>query len=258
MNCISHTGRMPMCAAPAAAPTIAGLADRRVDDPLGAEPVEQPVGHLEGAAVRADVLAEAEDARVALHLLEQALADGLEVGDLSHRASPSSPGARARSTALPDALAVPERRHRRRVGVDADQRSRAARAAATARRRRWRRRSPPHPRIDRLELGGADALAAGQPLHVAVERIVLARPALDLAGGHVALVVVLGVALPAVGHQLDQRDAFAAAGRGPPRPGSPGRPRARRCRRPGRRGCRSPPPCRPAARRRICFDVGVE
>ena len=46
--------------------------------------VDQAVGDLERAAVRADVLADAEDVRVALHLLEQRLADRLEIGDLSH------------------------------------------------------------------------------------------------------------------------------------------------------------------------------
>ena len=87
MNCISATGRRPMCAAPAAAPTIAasaiGVSMTRCSPKLG----QEPLGHLEGAAVHADVLAEEEDALVALHLFPQGLADGLEVGDLSHRAS---------------------------------------------------------------------------------------------------------------------------------------------------------------------------
>ena len=48
-----------------------GLGDRRVDDALLAELAEQAVGHLEGAAVDADVLAQEEDALVALHLLEE-------------------------------------------------------------------------------------------------------------------------------------------------------------------------------------------
>ena len=46
---------------------------------------------------------------------------------------------------------------------------------------------------------------------VAVERIVLPGPALDLAGRHVRLVVVLRVTLSPVGHQLDQRDASSRA-----------------------------------------------
>ena len=95
MNCISQTGRMPMWAAPAAAPTKPVSLMRRVDHAVGAEALVQALGHLERAAVRADVLAHAEDIRVALHLLEQPLPDGLEVGDLSHRASPSSRAARA-------------------------------------------------------------------------------------------------------------------------------------------------------------------
>ncbi len=55
------------------------LGQRGVHDPLLAEPREQPVRHLEGAAVDADVLAEHEHALVALHLLEDALADRLDV-----------------------------------------------------------------------------------------------------------------------------------------------------------------------------------
>ena len=72
------------------------LGDRRVDHPRLAELREQAVGDLERAAVRADVLAEDEDVRVALHLLEERLADRLEIGDLSHRRSPTTRGARAR------------------------------------------------------------------------------------------------------------------------------------------------------------------
>jgi hypothetical protein len=44
----------------------------------------EAVGDLEGAAVQADVLAEDEDALVALHLLLHALTEGLEVSDLRH------------------------------------------------------------------------------------------------------------------------------------------------------------------------------
>src|ERR1041384_5809724 len=97
MNCISTTGRMPMCAAPAAAPTMpiseigesinrrspnlstspsatlnapahgSDFVDRRVDPPLLAELLQQPVGDLERAAVPPNVLADAEHVRVALH-----------------------------------------------------------------------------------------------------------------------------------------------------------------------------------------------
>ncbi len=57
-----------------------GLGDGRVDDAILAELAEQAVGYLEGAAVNADVLAQQEDAVVALHLLQDALADRLHIG----------------------------------------------------------------------------------------------------------------------------------------------------------------------------------
>ena len=62
---ISTTGRSPSIAAPDAHAGEARLADRRVDDALVAELLEQPLGHLVGAVVEPDLLAHHEDARVA-------------------------------------------------------------------------------------------------------------------------------------------------------------------------------------------------
>ena len=74
MNCISATGRMPIIAAPIAAPTIAvseiGVSMTR----SAAERLEQTLGRLEGAAVDADVFADDEDPLVALHLLARGAA----------------------------------------------------------------------------------------------------------------------------------------------------------------------------------------
>src|SRR5262249_50775191 len=61
------------------------LRDRRVDDPALAELLDQAVGHLERAAVDADVLAQQEHALVACHLLAEALADRVDVGGLALR-----------------------------------------------------------------------------------------------------------------------------------------------------------------------------
>ena len=84
-----------MCAAPAAAPTMAaseiGVSITRCSPNFAM----QPFGDLERAAVRADVLAQAEDVGVALHLLEQRFANRFEIRDLSHRASPIPRRARA-------------------------------------------------------------------------------------------------------------------------------------------------------------------
>ena len=63
-----------------------GLGDGRVDDALGAEAVDESVGDFEGAAVDADVFAEAEDGGIAVHFFPDSLADGFEVGKL-HKVS---------------------------------------------------------------------------------------------------------------------------------------------------------------------------
>ena len=62
MNWNSATGRKPVSDAPKAASTMADLGDRRVDHALRPEVVDEAFGHLERAAVDADVLADAEDA----------------------------------------------------------------------------------------------------------------------------------------------------------------------------------------------------
>ena len=79
----SAIGRQPSIAAPTANPTIVSSAIGVSMHPVGAEPLEEPFRHLEGAAVRADVLAEHEDALVALHLLPQRLGDRDQVGGLA-------------------------------------------------------------------------------------------------------------------------------------------------------------------------------
>jgi hypothetical protein len=62
-----------------------GLGDRRVEPPLLAESLDQAVGHLESAAVNADVFPEQEDSRVALHLLEERFTDRVDVERLRAR-----------------------------------------------------------------------------------------------------------------------------------------------------------------------------
>ena len=63
------------------------LGDRRVDDAVVAEAVDQSRGGVEDAA-RLDVLADQHDAAVALHLLGDAVPDRLAVADLAHQSSP--------------------------------------------------------------------------------------------------------------------------------------------------------------------------
>src|SRR5438034_761628 len=71
------------------------LRNGRIDHPLLAVLRHQSFGDLERTAVGANVLAKAEYVLVALHLLEERFANRLEIGGLRHRASPSSPDARA-------------------------------------------------------------------------------------------------------------------------------------------------------------------
>ena len=63
-NWISATGSRPCSAIPIATPTIAGLGQRRVDDALLAELLQEPLRHPEHAAPGADVLAQDDDALV--------------------------------------------------------------------------------------------------------------------------------------------------------------------------------------------------
>src|SRR5439155_17446482 len=60
------------------------LRERRVDHAPGAELLLEAEGHLERAAVDADVLADHEHALVLAHLLAEAVADRLEIGLLGH------------------------------------------------------------------------------------------------------------------------------------------------------------------------------
>ena len=67
-------------------------------------------------------------------------------------------------------------------------------------------------RVDGLDLRVRDAEVRPQHPHVAIDWIVLGRPFLDLASGHVRLIVVLRMAFAAIGNQLDQGHAVASAG----------------------------------------------
>jgi hypothetical protein len=59
-----------------------GLGDRRVDDALRAEAVDETVSDFKSTPVYADVFAEAEDGGVVFHFFPDSLADGFEVCEL--------------------------------------------------------------------------------------------------------------------------------------------------------------------------------
>jgi hypothetical protein len=63
-----------------------GLGDRGIDDAPGTETVDKSIRYFKGAAVDANVLANAEDGRVALHFFPDSLADGFEIGEGRHSA----------------------------------------------------------------------------------------------------------------------------------------------------------------------------
>src|SRR5690606_13073646 len=67
----------------------AGLGERRVDHPVFAEVLLQPVGDPEDAAELADVLAHQDDLVVGLHGRPHAIGERLGQRDLGHRAAPS-------------------------------------------------------------------------------------------------------------------------------------------------------------------------
>ena len=81
MNCISATGRMPMYAAPMAAPTIAASEMGVSMTRAAPKRADQPLGDLERAAVGADVLAEQEHPLVAGHLGDQRVPQRLDIGE---------------------------------------------------------------------------------------------------------------------------------------------------------------------------------
>ena len=57
-----------------------GLGDWSIDDALGTEAVDKAISDFKGAAINADVFAEAEDSWIAIHFFPDSLADGFEVG----------------------------------------------------------------------------------------------------------------------------------------------------------------------------------
>ena len=188
MNCISATGRIPIIAAPTAAPDDGGLGDRRVDDALLAELRDEPVGDLEGAAVDADVLAEQEDALVALPSPR-----GGPRGSRRRRSSGPCAGARGPSpprwgAPLMERLcarliaASGARRHRldpsRRI--DALERELGLTAAGSSRRPRPRGRLPPRWRWSIAASSLAEAAADSTSVaRVALDRV-LPAPLLEL------------------------------------------------------------------------------
>src|SRR5208282_1466754 len=60
------------------------LRNRSINHPFRAKAFDEAVSNFESPAVNADILTQAKDGRIALHLLPDSLADGFEVGDDGH------------------------------------------------------------------------------------------------------------------------------------------------------------------------------
>src|SRR6202012_439116 len=84
------------------------LGDRRGAEAALAELVEQPVGHLEGAAEDADILAHDEDRLVAPHLLGHRVAQRVPHPQLGHQSSRSSVASISRARAGSPSGSSPE------------------------------------------------------------------------------------------------------------------------------------------------------
>src|SRR5581483_7453250 len=203
MNCISHTGRMPMWAAPAAAPTIAaseiGVSITRASPNRAASPSVTlnappyaPMSSPRQKTFGSRSISSNSASRIASRYVVSAIV-------CSPRRRPL-----VRRDRRSHALSEPERRNDTRLRVDANE---------GVGRLRHRRRVGlvrrlvdllPYALIDRMELGIRHAFAS-QHRDISVDRIVRLLPALDLAWRHIGLVVVLRVPLAAIGDELNER-----------------------------------------------------
>ena len=224
----STTGRMPAMAAPTPSPTIGGLGDRRVADPV-AEALAQPPGQAEHVAALADV-----DRRPGRPARRRPARPRARRG---RRPWCGTTGASA-GGAGGSACCGPGRARRSRRACSA-----TARAQSRAPARRRSSSSASTDDSSRVDLVVVDA-GLEQPAPVHDQRVAL-LPLRHLLGRPVALGVALVVTVPAVGGRLDE-DGSAAARAACDDVAHGRRPwRRRRCRRRRRRGARSR---RPAVR----------
>src|SRR5665213_88427 len=210
MNCISTTGRIPMCDAPAAAPTKPaseiGVSITRCSPYLARGPsvtLKAPPYAPMSSPMQKTLASRSISSKSASRIASRYVISAIE--------RPPSGCAFVLLHRRANAGAIPQRLDRRRLCVDPIQRI----------RRLGRRRLLCqigcvvyllfHPRVDRVELFPLHLELLEQHADVAVDRVILLFPALDLAGWHVRLIVVLRVTLAAIGHELNERHTVAAA-----------------------------------------------
>ena len=193
-------------------PMIADSEIGAVDDAHLAELLVQPLRHAERAAVRADVFAEHEHLRIAAHLLGERLADRFEVREIfAHTTSEPTRRTRRHEGKTPTILFL---RVLRVLCVLSALRIQIRHRVFGRRIRRVHREfhrfvdDRRHPRLDVLLLLIVEHVAR---LQIGGERRdrIAALPHRQLFVGAVERLVVLRVAVPAVGLALDQRGTVA-------------------------------------------------
>src|SRR3569623_2383317 len=211
MNCSATSGRIPMCDAPAAAPTNPaseiGVSITRCSPYLAISPsvtlVAPPYAPM-SSPMQKTLLSRSISSKSASRIASRYVISAIE------RPPSGSPLVLLDRGA--NACAIPQWLDDRRLRVDSHERIGGLR----------RRRLLGHvgrsidlvsdPRIEGGELLLLHLQLLEEHANVAVDRIVLLLPLVDLTCGDVRLIVVLRVSLAAIGHELDQRHTFAAAG----------------------------------------------
>src|SRR5512140_323055 len=208
MNCISTTGRIPMCDAPAAAPTNPaseiGVSITRCSPYLAINPsvtLNAPPYAPMSSPMQKTSLSRSISSKSASRIASRYVISAIE--------RPPSGSALVLLDRGANARAIPQWLDHRRVGVHADQRVRRLRSRRLLREIRRRIDFGAHARVDGVELFLLHLQLLEKDAHVPVDRIVLLLPLVDLARRNVRLVVVLRVPLATVRHELDQRDTLA-------------------------------------------------
>src|SRR5664279_2134822 len=209
MNCISTTGRIPMCDAPAAAPTKPaseiGVSITRFSPYFAISPsvtLKAPPYAPMSSPMQKTLPSRSISSKSASRIASRYVISAIE--------RPPSRCAFVFLDRGANARAIPEWLHRCRLRIHTVQRIRRL-----GRRRLFgeiRRRIDlgDHARVDGVELLLLDLQLLEQHAHVAIDGIVLLLPALDLAVGDVRLIVVLRVSLATIRHELDERDTLSA------------------------------------------------
>src|SRR5688500_8254724 len=217
MNCISTVGRIPMCAAPAAAPTRAiseiGVSTTRCSPNRDSRPsvtLKAPPYAPMSSPIAKTLGSRSISSKWASRIASRYVISGIGLPVRVVGAPSFRPLVRFHSGAL---RPEPQRSFPRRIGVHALEPIEGLREGRALGLVGCLIDFNPNALVDGGEIRGVELELVGQPPDVAIDRVVLPLPPLDLAGRDIRLIVVLCVALAAIREELDERDA--AAGTGP-------------------------------------------